>query len=156
MFQWPLGARTRLTLGGLGEGDFGELERRRQRELRRRVARTSSARRMGSEPKAGSSSTTKFSRVKPGSGSRLSETLSKWTGRPMEALMLRAMRSWKRLTLSSGGMKVSRRMMTRRQKMSDEAAIAARREARGLQVGFVVGVGRLHGSGSRLIADGLC
>ncbi len=49
--------------------------RRRQRELMRRVARTEAARMTGSEPKAGSSSTTKFSRVKPGSGRRLRLTL---------------------------------------------------------------------------------
>ena len=45
--------------------------RRRQSELMRRVARTELARMMGSEPKAGSSSTTKFSRVKPGSGQEI-------------------------------------------------------------------------------------
>ena len=79
---------------GVGEADGGELDRRRQRELMRRVARTELARMMGSEPKAGSSPTTRFSMVKPGSGRRLRVTLSRWTGRPRLWLMLVAMRRW--------------------------------------------------------------
>src|SRR5580698_51248 len=48
--------------------------------------------RPGAPPKAGSSSTTRFCRLKPGKGSRFIVTLSKCTGRPRLALMLVAMR----------------------------------------------------------------
>jgi len=91
MFHWPLAERTRLTLGSvraMRENSTCWL----QSERRRRLARTWLARRIGSEPKPGSSSTTKFCSVKPGMGSRLRVMLSKWTGRPSEALILRATR----------------------------------------------------------------
>jgi len=62
-----------VAIGGADEVNAGSVSemrenstRRPQSELMRRLARTSPARRMGSEPKAGSSSTTKFSSVRPG------------------------------------------------------------------------------------------
>ena len=87
----PAAVWTRLTLGSVKLMVENSM-RRRQSELIRRVARTESARMTGSEPKAGSSSTTNFSRVKPGSGRRFRLTLLRWTGRPRLALMLLAMR----------------------------------------------------------------
>ena len=69
-FDVPLPAArcTRLTLVWSVKLMVENSTRRRQRELMRSVARTEVARMTGSEPNAGSSSTTKFSRVKPGSG----------------------------------------------------------------------------------------
>ena len=76
--------------------------RRRQSEATRRRACTWLARMVGSEPKAGSSPTTKFCRVKPGMGSRSRVTASMWTGRPRLAPMLVAICLRKRFMLMSG------------------------------------------------------
>jgi|GEM_PF-6140194 len=67
--QLPLGLRTRLTLG-VSMLMLLTSMCRRQRELTRRVATTVGAVSAGSLPKAGSSSTTKFSMTMPGVGSR--------------------------------------------------------------------------------------
>jgi hypothetical protein len=80
---------------------------------------------------------TKVLSVKPGSGTRVSETLSKWTGRPSAAAA----------HVDERGQESDEQEDSQQREQEDEAFAAA--AWRGVLVDFVVGAGGLHRDAGR-------